>query len=349
MEIALIFIFGFFLAYANGANDNFKGVATLFGSESTDYKKALWWATLTTAAGSLVAVVFSVELLKAFSGKGLVEESILGIPSFPIAVGIGAAVTVMLATRLGFPISTTHSIVGALFGAGMLAASGSVNFSRLGSVFFLPLLVSPIIALLLSAFLYPVLRYFRQVFGISKESCVCVGTKEAVTAAPSYASSSLVVTEQAAVAVPTIHVGVQEECVSYYEGSLLGLNAQKVFDTCHYASAGMLSFARGLNDTPKIAAIMLTLGAFKPWVAFGAVLIGIAVGGLLNAKKVAETLSDRITEMNPGQGFTANIVAAFLVIFASKIGVPVSTTHVSCGALFGIGAVTKQGALALNC
>jgi len=68
----------------------------------------------------------------------------------------------------------------------------------------------------------------------------------------------------------------------------------------------------------------------------------VAIGGLLNAKKVAETISHRVTSMNHGQGFTANLLTGLIVIFASKLGMPVSTTHVSCGALFGIGAVTKQ-------
>ena len=65
----------------------------------------------------------------------------------------------------------------------------------------------------------------------------------------------------------------------------------------------------------------------------------MAVGGLLNARKVAITMSQRITPMNHGQGFTANLVTSFLVTAASRFGVPVSTTHVSCGSLFGIGAV----------
>ena len=69
----------------------------------------------------------------------------------------------------------------------------------------------------------------------------------------------------------------------------------------------------------------------------------MAVGGLLNARRVALTMSERITAMNHGQGFTANLVTAFLVLVASRWGLPVSTTHVSCGSLFGLGAATGQG------
>lgn len=68
----------------------------------------------------------------------------------------------------------------------------------------------------------------------------------------------------------------------------------------------------------------------------------MAVGGILGARKVAETVSYKITYMNHGQGFTANFVTAVVVIFASGWGMPVSTTHVSCGALFGIGLVNGK-------
>ena len=105
-----------FLAYANGANDNFKGVATLFGSRTTDYRHALWWATWTTLLGSCAAALLSGRLVKVFSGKGLVPETLTHDPSFLFAVGLGAAITVMLATLTGWPISTTHALTGALVG-----------------------------------------------------------------------------------------------------------------------------------------------------------------------------------------------------------------------------------------
>ena len=80
-----------FLAYANGANDNFKGVATLFGSRTTNYRKALWWATATTFAGSIAAVFLSGQLVQSFSGKGLVPDALVHEPRFLIAVACGAA------------------------------------------------------------------------------------------------------------------------------------------------------------------------------------------------------------------------------------------------------------------
>src|SRR5688500_11118355 len=86
------------LTFANGANDNFKGVATLFGSGTTNYRRALIWATATTAAGSLTAVLVAGSLVDRFSGKGLVPDVLTADPAFLTAVGVGAAATVLLAT-----------------------------------------------------------------------------------------------------------------------------------------------------------------------------------------------------------------------------------------------------------
>ena len=81
--IIAIILFGVIcLAYANGANDNFKGVATLFGSGTTDYRRALTWATITTLLGSLTAVVLAETLLKSFTGKGLVEPELAGTAEY---------------------------------------------------------------------------------------------------------------------------------------------------------------------------------------------------------------------------------------------------------------------------
>lgn len=116
--IALLFLATCFLAYSNGANDNFKGVASLFGSRTTGYRAAISWATITTGAGSIAAIFVAQSLLKTFSGKGLVPDVLTTQPEFLFSVALGAGATVILATLLGFPISTTHGLTGALVGAG---------------------------------------------------------------------------------------------------------------------------------------------------------------------------------------------------------------------------------------
>ncbi|MFQ5720582.1 MAG: inorganic phosphate transporter, partial [Acidobacteriota bacterium] len=117
---------------------------------------------------------------------------------------------------------------------------------------------------------------------------------------------------------------------------------QQALNGAHVFSAGAVSFARGLNDTPKIVALLVAgriLGLRGSLLMVG---LAMAAGALLQARKVATTMSAGITAMNHGQGATANLVTAGLVIVASRFGLPVSTTHVTCGSLFGLGAVTGQ-------
>lgn len=336
--IAVLCLAAGFLAYANGANDNFKGVATLFGSGASNYKSALRWATLTTFAGSVCSIFLAQALIKNFSGKGLVPEALAASPEFLLTAALGAGLTVMLATVLGFPISTTHGLTGALLGAGVAAAGSEVNVSVLGKVFFLPLLLSPFIALTLSAILYVCFRFLRIQWGIEKETCFCVGETESVIAAPQPAASLAF----ASVAPPQLRIAAESSCQQIYSGTVFGVNAQKALDLNHFVSAGVVSFARGLNDTPKIVAVLLAVQALEIKFGMLAVALLMAVGGLVNAKKVALTMSKKITPLNHGQGFTANIVTGLLVVFASRWGLPVSTTHVSVGALFGIGLVTRE-------
>jgi PiT family inorganic phosphate transporter len=143
---------------------------------------------------------------------------------------------------------------------------------------------------------------------------------------------------------PGLRVIVDREAVCAQPGSqtIFGINGRKLLDAGHLLSAGAVSFARGLNDTPKIVALGLVAGALDLRFSILLVAATMALGGLLNARGVAQTVSRKITGMEPDHGLWANLVTSFLVIFASKWGMPVSTTHVSCGALFGIGIANGQ-------
>ncbi|WP_397570604.1 anion permease [Schlesneria sp. T3-172] len=273
-----------FVAFTNGANANFKGVASLYGSGTTTLRTALWWGTATTFAGSIAAAFIAEGLLKKFSGRGIVPDTLIESPEFLAAVAIGAALTSFFATRLGFPVSTTHALVGALMGAGLAGNGTEVHFEALGKNFLFPLFFSPAVAASLGGVSYLILKCLRL--------------------APDHRTRTL--------------------------------------DVLHYLSAGAASFARGLNDTPKMAALLLTVPHLDMRWGYLAVAVMIALGGLLDADKVAETLGKKVTAMNPGQGFAASLVTAGLVTTASFHSLPVSTTHVSVGSLLGIGVVTRQ-------
>ena len=338
MTAILLFVAVCFLAYSNGANDNFKGVASLYGSGTCSYRTALNWATTMTFAGSIAAAFVAAALLKRFSGNGLVPDVFTKSPQFLLAVSCGAGGTVILATVLGFPISTTHGITGALVGAGLVAVGMEVNFGALGKGFVLPLVLSPLLAVATGGLIYLIFRFGRLRLGITKEMCLCAGVEERFVALPQ--PSALFAAQ--ALPVITATVDQPENCTLRYAGSVLGINAGKLLNVLHFLSAGAVSFARGLNDAPKIAALLLVLSAFNVRASIVSVAIAMVLGGLLNAKKVAHTMSHKITDMNPGQGFAANLSTALLVTTASYHGMPVSTTHVTVGSLLGIGIMTGQ-------
>ena len=339
MILIILFIAALFLAYSNGANDNFKGVATLFGSGTTDYNRAIRWATFTTFLGSVAAIFLASSLVKNFSGKGLVPDGLIQTPEFAISIALGAALTVFLATKIGMPISTTHGLVGALFGSGVMAVGSTFNFSRLGGTFLMPLIVSPLMAAVFSLIVYLIFNKLRIASGVTKENCVCVG--EQLIPVEEFVNSDGILLQRVNIK-GTIKVADESECVDVYQGHFLGINSQKLLDNAHYLSAGVVSFARGLNDTPKIVGLLLVINVLDIRFGMIAIAVAIAVGGLLNARKVGETVSKKITPMNHGQGFTANLITGILVTTASIHGLPVSTTHVSVGSIFGIGTATKK-------
>ena len=341
MIFILLLLATCFLAFSNGANDNFKGVASIYGSGTAGYKVSITWATVTTFAGSVTSIFLAQALLKKFSGKGLVPDALVGSEYFLLAVTLGAGLTVILATRLGFPISTTHGLLGAMIGSGWAAVGfGGVNLSALGKSFVLPLLLSPVLAVALGALLYLIFHSVRYLLRIPKQWCVCVGQDTRTVDMP-MAGSMLAMR-----AMPAPLLAVEGEtvtsCQERYGGAIAGIDSQRLVDTGHFLSAGVVSFARGLNDTPKMAALLLLVKWLTPISEIGIVALAIAIGGLLGAKRVAETMSHKITSLNPGQGCTANLSTGILVTLASVYGLPVSTTHVAVGSLFGIGVTTGQ-------
>jgi len=346
MLTSILVIATIFLAYNNGANDNFKGVATLYGSGTLGFKTALTIATITTFLGSITAIFVANGLIQSFSGKGLVPQEIAGSVDFLIAVGFGAGFTVLLATRLGFPVSTTHSLVGGLMGAGLMAVGMEINFLNLGSAFFIPLLVSPFLAFALGMIVYFVFRNLKKSFGLTKETCVCIGEKKQYIPVSALNDNQMksVASSMNIKTFDNIHVQIakNDECVQVYTNKVFGFSIQKLLDSAHILSAAAVSFARGLNDTPKIAGLLVAAQGLDIKFGMISIAVGMAIGGLLNSKLVAQTMSKKITKLNHGQGLCANLVTSFLVIVASKFGIPVSTTHVSVGSIFGIGMISKN-------
>ena len=327
----------FWLAYSNGANDNFKGVATLHGSGTLRYRTALTWATLATVAGSALSIMLASGLADSFRGKGLVTPALAHSNTLLIAIAASGAITILTATFLGMPTSTTHALTGALAGIALVVEGGHANLGKLWGSFFLPLLVSPLLAIGIAATVYPVLHRLRCRLGVTSDTCVCVGNPEPVPVRLLEHGSGLAA--ESTSGRPSLAVGTRAQCLRKYRGDVVGVGAQGLVDSVHALSGVSVCFARAVNDTPKIAVLLLAAGAVGATWKLALVATAMAIGGWLHSRKVAETMSKRITQLNAGQGLTGNLVTAALVLGASRLGVPVSTTHVSCGAIFGIGMV----------
>lgn len=293
MLIISLFLATLFLAYSHGANDNFKGVATLFGSRTISYQTAILWASFTTFAGAVAAVFWASTLVPRFTAQGIFPDAIANAPEIHLAVAITTGLTLLFAAITGFPISTTHTITGAILGAGLVAIGLKVNFAVLGSLFILPLFLSPIIAICLAAVSY---RFFQY-----------IGSK--------------------------VHLQPDE----------------KIVNICHLISSGIISFTRGLNDTPKIVSLILIIDYFSVQGGMLTIAMAMGLGGLLNSQKIAETMGEKIADINHTQGLSANMVTGILVIASSYFGLPISTTQVSVSSIFGVGLIDNQSNLRVFC
>lgn len=323
----LLVALALWVAFSNGANDNFKGFATLWGTQALSYGQALKWATIATVAGSLTSVFLAQTLIHQFSGSGLVPDAVVRSPLFMVSVASGAAITVFLATRLGFPVSTTHALIGGLVGAGLGLGKGEVHFATLTGGFLAPMLISPLVAAVLGALSFQLFRLRR-----TEHDCACVVPL----------SSSLLEPQGAILSqswVPGFVVASHDTCAPL--ATPMKWSISRGLEHLHFFSAMAICFARGVNDTPKLAALLLAAHQLGAQAAILAIVLVMALGGVLFARRVAETMSQRVTRMDPTQGIAANLITAFLVLFASKFGLPVSTTHVAVGSIAGVGASAK--------
>lgn len=256
-------------------------------ADTSNYKKAINCARITTFSGSVAAVFFTDELVKNFSVKGLVPNELITSPFFAISIAFVAALTVFIATKTGMPISTTHSLVGALFGAGVMAVGSEFNFEKLVGTFLMPLIVNPLMASIVRFIAYLIFRFFRKRLGVTKKTNLNIRKKETTTIA------SLNIYNAATLKTKTTIEATIQNKQETYNGQILGLSSQKALDSLHYLSAGVASFARGLNDTPKIVGLLLIINAIDiKWSMIIAAII-MAIGGLLNAKKVGITMSKK--------------------------------------------------------
>lgn len=329
--VALAGILLFFLAFANGSNDVSKGIATLAGTGLASVRGAIAWGTVWTVAGALGGLLWGSAIIKNISSNIYVDSHDFFLP-LALAISIAPILWVSLATWRRWPVSTTHAVVGGLVGAGLMAYGiEGIDWPTILKKIALPLLASPFMAIALAWLLTPALE--KTAKGINR-------IRFCLTPVPKLSLMST--HNQTQVPLEDCFIC---DCDSPQAGVTHGMTLS--VDTMHWITSGLLSFSRGLNDTPKLIAIVLPFLLLDNLVAPGWLFFlgafAMGAGGWMVGKNVTEVLAFKVTKMTHEQGFSANLISAFLVIGASRFGLPVSTTHVSSSSIMGVGLVNQKG------
>jgi PiT family inorganic phosphate transporter len=332
--LTLVFVLGIAVAYANGANDVSKGIATLVGSGVTSYHRAISWGTLWTGVGGIAGAFFAHAMVRTF-GKGLLSPGVHATLAAALATIAGAALWVAIATRKGLPVSTTHAIIGSIAGVATVAYGfAGVNWAAFGSKIALPLALSPVVSLALTSV---VLRTWKVLAPHSEADCVCF---EVLQPAAVFVQGAVSVPLGS---VPQVHLAT---CAAINGNTSQGVTLNHL----HWLTSGATSFSRGLNDAPKMVALVLAAALLSgksfdlPVAYFIAITVGMLAGSWSAGRRVTDVLASKVTPMNHREGFVANLITAALVGPGAALRLPMSTTHVSSGAIMGVAAGNGEGA-----
>jgi len=320
------------LSFANGSNDVSKSVATLAGSGITSVRKAIYWGTIWTVAGGLSGMYWGLDIVRNIT-HSIFNVSNDASASLVFAIIIPPALWVLIASKKGWAVSTTHAVMGGMIGAGAAAfgSTGIAWHTTLNNIA-LPLIVTPLLALFIAYMASPFLKNTVGRIGRYK---LCLFP------APKF----LTVTSNKAVMMVPESDCVVCECNAPQAAGNIGIHLTE--DQLHWFTSGLLSFARGLNDAPKLIAVIMPIALISGvelngWL-FLITAIAMGAGGIISGKKVTQMIGFKVTKMNHDQGFAANLVSSFLVIIASRFGMPVSITHVSVASIMGVGLSGNKG------
>lgn len=382
--IGLAALFGLFMAWGIGANDVANAMGTSVGSRALTVKQAILIAMVFEFAGAYLAGGEVTSTIR----KGIIDAEIFadhpddlvfGMMSALLAAGIWLAI----ASANGWPVSTTHSIVGAIVGFAAVGVDvDAVNWGKVGNIV-ASWVVSPMLAGTLSYLLFrsvqrlildhenPFERAKRYVpfymflvgFLIAMVTLL-KGLKHVLKdhqLALSFGDSLLI----------ALVVGIVVALFGSYllsrikrdqslEGSDRYANVERVFAILMVFTACAMAFAHGSNDVANavgpLAAVVNVVqsgGSISAKVAMPSWIllvggIGIVVGLATYGVKVMGTIGRKITELTPSRGFAAELGAAATVVLASGTGLPISTTHTLVGAVLGVGLARGIAALDLR-
>ncbi|WP_445010535.1 inorganic phosphate transporter [Vreelandella stevensii] len=378
--IILACLFGFFMAWGVGANDVANAMGTSVGSKAITIKQAI-----------IIAVIF--EFLGAWLAGGEVTATIRGGMLDPalleanpqllvygmLSALLAAAIWLMIASARGWPVSTTHSIVGAIVGFGAVGLGvEAVAWSRVGTIAS-SWVISPLLAGTIGFVLFKSVQYL-----IFENKDPFAAAKRYV---PGYVFLVGFIVSMVTLTKGLTHVGLDLSFgQSFLLSMLIGIvimgvgvvmqrrikyvqsasdhfgyaNVERVFGVLMIFTACAMAFAHGSNDVANavgpLAAVISVVrsdgvidsAALVPWWVLVLGGGGIVFGLVTYGHRVIATVGTGITELTPSRGFAATLAAATTVVLASGTGLPISTTHTLVGAILGVGLARGMAALNLR-
>jgi len=375
--LALAAVFGLFMAWGIGANDVANAMATSIGSGALTIRKALLVAAVfefsgAVLAGGQVTSTIRSSIIDPAYVTGQPELLVYGM----LAALLAAGTWLLIASRMGWPVSTTHSIVGAIVGFAVIALGvDSVSWPRVGLIV-ASWVASPLTAGIISFFIFNSIQWLI----LTRKNPLVRARRYA----PVYIFATITLITLVTLLKGLSHVGLtltklQSYAVAIVFGLIIAVigrwfvmripvdpkaerefhfaTVEKVFAVLMVITACSMAFAHGSNDVANavgpVAAVIsvastgiVSQQASLPlWVlVLGG--LGIVIGLATLGRHVIATVGARITNLTPTRGFSAELAAAFTIVFASGTGMPVSTTHTLVGAVLGVGMA--RGISAIN-
>jgi PiT family inorganic phosphate transporter len=378
--IILAVVFGLYMTWGIGANDVANAMGTSVGSGAITVKQAIIIAAIFEFAGAFIAGGQVTATIR----KGIIDpSSITGSPEILVygmlAALLAAAIWLMIASSRGWPVSTTHTIVGAIVGFAIAGIGmDAVNWGKIGSIV-ASWLVSPLIggtiALVLMISVRKLILNTEHPFEQARKwgpfyvflvgfivSLVTLfkGLKHLkidLSVPMSFIVATifgLIVAAIGRMMINKVKVDQQADRDFHYASVEKAFTPLMIFTACAMAFAhGSNDVANGIGPMAAVVSIVNSGGevgqkaALPLWILLlgGA---GIVVGLATMGYKVMQTIGTKITTLTPTRGYCATLAAATTVVLASKTGLPVSTTHIAVGAVMGVGLARGIGALDLR-
>lgn len=379
--IILACVFGFFMAWGVGANDVANAMGTSVGSKAITIKQAILIAVIFEFLGAWLAGGQVTETIR----KGIIDPALLVDDPHLLVYGmlaslLAAGVWLLIASAKGWPVSTTHSIVGAIVGFAIAGLGmDAVDWGRVGQIA-ASWVVSPLLAGTIGFILFRSVLFLifesRDPFAAAKRYVpgyiFLVGFIIAMVTLVKGLShvgldlsfgESLLIAVAIGVVIMVLGILLENRINREKKGQTDNFNfssVERVFGVLMMFTACAMAFAHGSNDVANavgpLAAVISVVqshgevggAAVLPWWVLVLGGGGIVVGLVTYGHKVIATVGTGITELTPSRGFAATLAAATTVVLASGTGLPISTTHTLVGAVLGVGLARGMAALNLR-